>query len=304
MDVDAADNHISPWHPGEVTMQASIGVAERMDAIGRRVVRDYLIDQHRAFFTQLPFIVAGAVDKANDAWATLFAARPGFLQSPDPSTLTIETQRKPNDPADGGMENGDAIGLLGIELDTRRRNRLNGIVHRTSAARFAVSVEQSFGNCPRYIQSREFSFVRDPSEPHAGAVDTSTELDEPARAMIRTADTFFVASYADREDGHRQVDVSHRGGTPGFVRVTDDGRLTIPDFAGNLFFMTMGNILLNGKAGLVFVDFTNGDLLQMTGDAEVVLDSPEIAAFQNAERLWTFRPRMIVRRSAVLQNGG
>ena len=80
------------------------------------------------------------------------------------------------------------------------------------------------------------------------------------------------------------------------MRVAADGTLTIPDFAGNLFFATLGNILLNGKAGLVFADFETGDLLQMTGDAEVVLSSPEIAAFQGAERLWTFRPRRVVRR--------
>ena len=120
-----------------------------------------------------------------------------------------------------------------------------------------------------------------------------------ARAMITAADAFFVASYADRED-RRQVDVSHRGGKAGFVRVADDGTLTIPDFDGNLFFSTLGNIVLNGKAGLVFVDYASGDMLQMTGDAEVILDSPEIAAFQGAERLWTFKARRIVRRRNAL----
>ena len=117
--------------------------------------------------------------------------------------------------------------------------------------------------------------------------------------MIAAADAFFVATYADRED-RRQVDVSHRGGKAGFVRIAEDGTLTIPDFNGNLFFSTLGNILLNGKAGLVFIDYASGDMLQMTGDAEVILDSPEIAAFQGAERLWTFRPRRIVRRPGAL----
>ncbi len=46
--------------------------------------------------------------------------------------------------------------------------------------------------------------------------------------------------------------------------------------------------------------YGSGDLLQMTGDAEVILDSPEIAAFQGAERLWTFRPRRILRRAGAL----
>ncbi|KAK0358316.1 hypothetical protein LTR94_035916, partial [Friedmanniomyces endolithicus] len=86
--------------------------------------------------------------------------------------------------------------------------------------------------------------------------------------MIGAADTFFVASYAERDD-RRQVDMSHRGGKPGFVRISDDGLLTIPDFDGNLFFNTLGNILSNGKAGLLFADFATGDMVQMTGDAKV-----------------------------------
>ena len=120
-------------------------------------------------------------------------------------------------------------------------------------------------------------------------------LDAAARALIEGADTFFVATYADVE-GQRQVDVSHRGGNSGFVRVEADGTLTIPDFNGNLFFSTLGNIVLNGKAGLLFVDFATGDVLQLSGDAEVIFDSAEIGAFQGAERLWAFRARRIVRR--------
>jgi ferredoxin-NADP reductase len=125
-------------------------------------------------------------------------------------------------------------------------------------------------------------------------------LSPRAKAMITGADTFFVASYFDREDGHRQVDVSHRGGKPGFVRLADDGTLTIPDFAGNLFFNTLGNILVNGRAGLVFADFDTGDVLQLAGDAEVLLDSRETAAFQGAERLWRFTPRRIAYRAGAL----
>jgi hypothetical protein len=124
-------------------------------------------------------------------------------------------------------------------------------------------------------------------------------LDDKARQLIAAADSFYVASYVER-DGVRQVDASHRGGKPGFVRIGNDGTLTIPDFSGNLFFNTLGNFLLNPRAGLVFVDFRNGDLLQMSGRAEVILEGPEIAAFTGAERLWRFTPQRVVRRPAAL----
>ncbi|WP_137173152.1 pyridoxamine 5'-phosphate oxidase family protein [Massilia sp. HP4] len=289
------------WHEGEQFIQAKLGVAERMDVVGRRVVRDFMPDQHRDFYAQLPFIVLGSVDASGDAWATFLEGRPGFISSATRTTLDLATRVHPLDPAADGMHDGAPVGLLGIEMHTRRRNRMNGLLSHTDAG-LRIDVDQSFGNCPRYIQLREFSFEREPDAPFTGQAQHLDALDPAARALVAGADAFFVASYADRTDdgGRRQVDVSHRGGKAGFVRVATDGTLTIPDFDGNLFFNTLGNIVLNGKAGLLFVDYASGELLQMSGDAEVVFDSPEIAAFQGAERLWTFKPRRIVRRPAAL----
>ncbi|MBB3964187.1 pyridoxamine 5'-phosphate oxidase family protein [Rhizobium metallidurans] len=290
----------SPWHDGEIALQERAGVAEHMKDLGARVVRDHLIDQHRQFYPQLPFIVLGSVDADGNPWATLRANYPGFLGSPDPSTLSVKLKREADDPADRGMEDGDPIGMLGIELQTRRRNRLNGNIARNAADRFDVGVVQSYGNCPQYIQLRDFGFSREPGLSSAVPPVVADALDARAMALIAKSDAFFVASYSEHGDGGRQVDVSHRGGKPGFVRIGEDGVLTIPDFAGNLFFNTLGNILLNGRAGLVFVDFDSGDLLQLSGNAEVILDSPEIAAFQGAERLWRFRPRRVVYRADAL----
>lgn len=296
------------WHEGEKFIQAKLGMVERMDIVGRRVVRDFMPDQHRDFYAQLPFIVLGSVDARGDAWATFLEGRPGFMSSPTRTTLNLATRAHPADPAAEGMRDGAPVGLLGMEMHTRRRNRMNGFLSHTDAG-LHIDVDQSFGNCPRYIQLREFAFEREPGAPFAGQAEHLAALDTEARALIAGADAFFVASYADRAE-RRQVDVSHRGGKAGFVRIADDGMLTIPDFDGNLFFNTLGNIVVNGKAGLLFVDFASGDMLQMSGDAEVVFDSPEIAAFQGAERLWTFKPRRIVRRRAGLalrwtfQDGG
>ncbi|MHA6197019.1 2Fe-2S iron-sulfur cluster-binding protein [Pseudomonas wadenswilerensis] len=289
---------LSTWHEGETFIQAKVGVAERMEGVGQRVIRDFMPDQHRDFYAQLPFMVLGSVDDDGDAWATFIEGPPGFMSSPSPTTLDIAARPHPLDPAARGMHAGAEVGLLGIEMHTRRRNRMNGVL-ADIAQGFRVEVDQSFGNCPRYIQLRDFSFARDPQQAFEGQADQLASLDAQARRLIESADAFFVATYVDRED-RRQVDVSHRGGKPGFVRVDDDGLLTIPDFNGNLFFSTLGNIHVNGKAGLLFVDYESGDMLQMSGDAEVIFDSPEIAAFQGAERLWTFRARHIARRPGGL----
>lgn len=290
----------SPFHAGEVALQRTVGVAERMEAFGRRVIRDQMPDQHRDFYRQLPFIVLGSVDASGDAWVTLLSGKPGFMTSPDPRHLAIAARPDPQDPATASLSDGAAVGLLGIELHTRRRNRMNGAVRGVSGAGFAVAVEQAFGNCPQYIQLRDFAFVREPDDFAAVPAAQTLTMESPqVRAMIAAADTFFVSSYIEDAQG-RHVDASHRGGKPGFVRINADGSLTIPDFAGNLHFNTFGNFMLNPKAGLVFPDFATGDMLHLTGDAEVVLESDEIAAFQGAERLWVFRPRKVVLRPGAL----
>ncbi|UVC11029.1 pyridoxamine 5'-phosphate oxidase family protein [Rhizobium sp. TH2] len=287
----------SPWHPGEVALQASLGVAERLAEVGRHVIRDHLIEQHQLFYPLLPMAVLASVDAAGDAWATVRTGYPGFMQAIDDRYLHLDLKRDPRDPADAGMDDGRAIGMLGIDLGTRRRNRLNGeVVHSDTG--LSVRVEQSFGNCPKYIQLRGAYYASDPTLPSEVIPEMADSMGEDARSLVRRADTFFVASYADLADGRRQVDVSHRGGPPGFVRIDGDV-LVIPDYAGNLFFNTLGNIAVNPRVGLTFVDFESGGLLQLSGDA-FIMDPVETALLPGAERMWRFTPRKVVWRPGVL----
>ncbi|CAI8971744.1 Flavohemoprotein [Pseudomonas fluorescens] len=285
----------SPWHAGEKQLQAHVGVAERMEAFGRKVIRSEMPDQHRTFYQQLPFMLYAAVDADGHPWASVLEGQPGFAHSPEPGLLQFRSLPAFDDPAQ--LSEGSAIGLLGIELHTRRRNRINGHVSAMTMDGFAVTVDQSFGNCPQYIQLRQFRSVP-LTDPATRAAQHFGELDDATKAMIAEADTFFVASYVD-VDGERSVDVSHRGGQAGFVQV-EGNRLTIPDFAGNLHFNTLGNLLLNPRAGLLFIDFNTGDLLQLSGRTEIILDGPQVEAFQGAERLWTIDVEQVVRRPAAL----
>lgn len=287
----------SPWHAGERQLQAHVGVAERMEAFGRKVIRREMPDQHRMFYQQLPFMLYGAVDAQGNPWASILEGPPGFARSPAPGTLHFDSVPALDDPAQ--LKPGAAIGLLGIELHTRRRNRINGRIDAVTGDGFDVAVDQSFGNCPQYIQLRQFRSVP-MADPATLTVEHLNGLDEAAMAMIANADTFFVASYVDVDvDGERSVDVSHRGGQAGFVQVQGN-LLTIPDFAGNLHFNTLGNLLLNPRAGLLFIDFNSGDLLHLSGRTEIILEGPQVEAFQGAERLWTFEVERVVRRPAAL----
>lgn len=285
----------SPWHAGERQMQARAGVAARMEALGGRIIARALPEQHRLFYPLLPFVVLGAVDADGAPWATVLEGPPGFLRAPTPALLHIAARPDAADPAARAIVPGAAVGLLGIDLATRRRNRVNGVVATRDDDGVSVEVRQAFGNCPQHIRVRA---VVTREAPRGGTREALPGLDAAARAAISAADTFFVASYVD-EHGERSVDVSHRGGPAGFVRVDGD-TLTIPDYSGNLQFNTMGNLLMNPRAGLLFIDFATGDLLQLTGSVELVFDGEELAAYPEAERLWRLRALRVVRRPGAL----
>jgi uncharacterized protein len=278
----------SPFHPGEVAAQERFGVRERMEEQGKRVIRDYLLEQHRQFFDQLPFIVAGTVDAHGYPWASILTGNPGFLSTPNERTLRVSASPLIGDPIRNNLEEGASIGLLGIELHTRRRNRMNGTVIAMNPDSFNVQVGQSFGNCPKYIQARNYEPIQRSTPVNSHRL---SQLDSAARKLIAAADTFFIATaYLDENAGTIQgVDVSHRGGKPGFVHIDNKDTLTVPDFSGNLHFNTVGNLILNPKAGLLFVDFDRGDLLYLTSEAEVIWEGEAVSAFEGAERLLRFR---------------
>jgi uncharacterized protein len=279
----------SPFHSGELAIQTRLGVRERMDKQGRRIIRNYLTEQHQQFFAQLPYIITGTVDSEGHPWASILVGEPGFLSSPDANTLRVTAQPIPGDPLATHLQPGIDIGLLGIELHSRRRNRLNGVVSATDANGFDVQVRQSFGNCPQYIQARQLEISEEQPQP-ARIVHSFSVLQATEQSMIAAADTFFIATaYQDATAGASSgVDVSHRGGKPGFVRLDDAQTLTIPDFSGNNHYNTFGNLELNPQAGLLFLDFNQGDLLYVTGTAKVIWEGAEIASYAGAERLLHF----------------
>ena len=263
------------FHDGEATLQRRLGVAARMQEVGRRVVRAEMPDQHRELFEKLPFMVVAALDANQRPWATLVM---GPVETPDARTLRLPGAALGAQAIGLSLSPGDAVGLLGIELSTRRRNRANGRVAVSSGQGLQVDVLQSFGNCPKYIQRRELMPVqRRPGTP----LRFEHGLPAEAASLVARSDTLFIASAVPltgdaAHDTNRGVDVSHRGGRPGFVQQQRDaeGRtvLVLPDYAGNLFFNTLGNLLLHPWAGLLFVDWDSGDLLSLSCAAELVWD--------------------------------
>jgi predicted pyridoxine 5'-phosphate oxidase superfamily flavin-nucleotide-binding protein len=274
----------SPFHEGERAVQERLGVREKIEPAGRRMIRDFMPDQHRAFFEGLPYIVVATLDERGRVWPSMLAGRPGFVSSPDSRTLLLSGLPAPGDRLRAGLHAGAPVGVLGIDLATRRRNRANGTVTRSTEDGLAIEVSQSFGNCPKYIQLRRPELTREPTlVPTPERVsEEGPSLSPRARALVERADTFFLASaspIARAHDALEGVDVSHRGGMPGFVRIGAEERntvMTFPDYRGNNMYNSLGNVVRNERVGLLFVDFDDGSLLSLVGRA-VILWGPERA---------------------------
>ena len=287
----------TPFHAGELAIQQRMGVREQMARAGGAAVRDHMPDQHRQFFGELPLFFIGALDGAGQPWATMLVNDAGFISTPDARTLRIDGGMLAGDPLQGRLRVGAHVGGLGLVPATRRRNRVNGVIAAMDEGRMQVAVTQSFGNCPKYIQDRVQTLVPAAPAPQVLRADALSARD---RELIARADTFFIASANLETEAGRGVDVSHRGGRPGFVRIDDERTLTSPEFIGNFFFNTMGNLLAHPRAGLLFIDFERGDMLHVAVDAEIIWEGAQLRAFAGARQLLRFHVREVVRNVGAL----
>ncbi len=273
------------FHEGELRLQEQTGDREKIAVMTRHLMNDFMPDQHREFFEGLEYIFLGTVDAQGLPHASIVTGPLGFASSPDPKTLVIQTGDCAGRPAFAALDVGQAVGVVGLDLSNRRRNRMHGKITALDDVSVTITVVQSYGNCPKYISLREISERELPIE--RGVVETGETLNADDSALIEAADTFLIASYVqDGSDApYEGVDVNHRGGQPGFVSVDSPSQITIPDYRGNNLFNTFGNLLLNPDAGLLFIDFETGDQLHLHGKASLIEDADEVAQTPGALRL-------------------
>ncbi|MGE3957401.1 MAG: pyridoxamine 5'-phosphate oxidase family protein [Vicinamibacterales bacterium] len=276
-----------PFHHGERTIQELAG--ERSQAIlNGRVIATTIPAAARPFVRQQSYVALGWRDGSANAWAALVVGQPGFV-SCDGAGTVVTIQPSVAAGALGtfydDIQVNDALGMLFIDLGTRRRLRVNGVVERSTNGELRVAVEQAFPNCPKYIQRRE-------GVETAQVVSSrtrSTGLGAPAglAAWLSRADTAFLASAGP--DG--RVDCSHRGGTRGFMRMDGDAVL-VPDYPGNSMFCSLGNMSVEPRAGLVIVDFEAQQQLHLSGDASVEVSTAERTGLTGGTgRWWRLTPR-------------
>ncbi|WP_369246619.1 pyridoxamine 5'-phosphate oxidase family protein [Streptomyces sp. R41] len=247
------------YHSGSRAVQDRVGVRDLADHVGQAIGQG-IRPVAAAFLELQPMLILGAADPESGAvWASPLTGAPGFVRATGPRQISVAAGVGPGDPLTPALSTaGTPVATIALDPRTRRRMRLNGRARPTPRG-FAVEADQIFSNCPKYLQKRESyeTVDRAPGVPRRGAGLSSVQAD-----FIEAADTFFLATV----HAHG-ADVSHRGGNPGFVRVDSPCELRWRDYPGNSMFLTLGNLAVDPRAGLLFLDWESGAALQLTGTA-------------------------------------
>jgi uncharacterized protein len=251
------------FHAGELAVQRRAGVEAEAARLAPMLEPAELRGGLAAFLADRTFAVLAARDPAGRLWVSPLIGPPGFLTVTSPTTLQVMAVIPAAGPLHG-LPSGQQVGMIAVEFASRRRVRLNGTLTETGQGRLVVEVDQAFGNCPQYIQQRILAPDDASQETGPGTARHGTAFGAADVELIRGADTFFLGT-AHPERG---TDASHRGGTPGFVRV-EGNRLWWPDYPGNSMFNSFGNLAVNPEAGLLFTDFGTGVTLHLSGTASI-----------------------------------
>lgn len=259
-----------PYHKGEIAIQEAVG--ERAQALMNSVViKDEILTGAINFIERQPLMVLATENANGQLWASMLFGKPGFIRALSTKELLVDllqAKEIDGDPFLDNLAGNPRIGALLIELDTRRRLKINGRVARQNEQEILIAVEESFPLCPKYIQRRKVRLPED-GLPHKQSPElaTGTSLGAEELELIANCDTMFSAT----SNPQGNLDISHRGGKPGFVRAIHATRLRVPDFAGNSMFNSFGNLQLNDRAGVIMLDFAGRQCLQICGGATVLL---------------------------------
>jgi predicted pyridoxine 5'-phosphate oxidase superfamily flavin-nucleotide-binding protein len=255
-----------PFHEGEIQIQREAG-EEKIGTMNGAIISKRIMSGALPFLRQQAFVVIGSRSNDQSLWCSVVFGFPGFLSSDDGYSLTIDRTGlgiQVNDPLWENIDLDAAVGLLVIDLRSRRRLRVNGTISRLTPEEIVLSVAEAYPNCPKYITRRDLR-VSQARHVLPLAASTGVQLGEDQMALFNRADMLFLAT-AHPTAG---LDASHRGGPAGFVEVAGPHTLRIPDYPGNGMFNSLGNLAVDPRIGLAVIDLERRRSLQVTGTAAI-----------------------------------
>ncbi|KAF2091867.1 hypothetical protein K490DRAFT_32975 [Saccharata proteae CBS 121410] len=310
-----------PWSEGEVAMHTIMRTPDRDNPTA-----PMLTPQAASMLQRAPLLAIGTRDAEQRPWTTVWGGNPSFSRPLGGSLVGIRAEvDRSHDPVvqvlTKGRDDGEVtreegpgrmVSGLPIDLMTRKRVKVYGRLVATALGKpdedkddgkdsgqgdiqLVVNVEQSFGNCPKYLNKKQIQ----PATPYPKLLHSSPKLSEDGLELLGRADLFFISS----SNADKDMDTNHRGGSAGFVRVLsneDDGaELVYPEYSGNRLYQTLGNLKSSPRAGICVPDFITGDVLYMTGTTEILVGAAANSVLPRSNLAVKFR----VTESRYVQQG-
>ncbi|KAH8722923.1 hypothetical protein GQ44DRAFT_711077 [Phaeosphaeriaceae sp. PMI808] len=282
-----------PWNKGEETMHHLLRVPPQDNPTSA------MLTPQAAFMLQNgPLLALGTLDSQYRPWTTLWGGTPGFSEPLGGGLVGtrafVDLQHDPVVHAlvpkaqQGNMlqsnNAGKVLAGLAIDLMTRKRVKIAGQMvaggvqevnvkyeegheddvtpTKQSQIQLVTKIDQSLGNCPKYLNQYQLEAQRVESK----LISDGAVLTERGRELIDKSDMFFLSTSAGED-----MDVNHRGGPPGFVRILSSNEIVYPEYSGNRLYQSLGNLQLNPKIGITFPDYDTGDVLYITGTTDILV---------------------------------
>lgn len=272
-----------PWHSGERKMHDLMNVSDQLNPTTQG-----LSFSAGHFVHQAPLVAIGIIDEWGKPWTTVLGGEPGIARPVGDSLIVIDTPAPSKDdpvlqfllgstPANQVAQfHGEKpiMAGLAIDLESRMRVKLHGKVRagqiycegQIRRAQLVLEIEANLPNCPKYLNEK----VIIPHRSDPKMLSNSPKLPPQGVDLLQKADLFFISSSNSDID----MDTNHRGGPPGFVRLLSNSPrgavLIYPEYSGNCLYQTLGNLQTTPFAGLTIPDFDTGDVLYLTGEAQVL----------------------------------
>jgi ferredoxin-NADP reductase len=292
------------WHAGELAVHKLLHVPTS----GRANPTSAGLPPPYAYrVVDSPLVAFGAIDDQGRPWTTVMGGERGFTRPVAQNILGVQglvdrqydpvVQALLGNAADGELVRpmsdggqGKMMSGLSIDLESRDRVKLAGLMVVGAMAsqdqgspsvgelQLAMHVQESLGNCPKYLNKKEISA----HIPSPELVSDTLPLPAEAVDLIHGADLFFLSS-----TNGQTMDTNHRGGPPGFIRVAsnspDSVVIVYPEYSGNQLYQTLGNLYTNPKIGIVIPDFETSSVLYLTGESELMVGNAASALLSHSK---------------------
>jgi uncharacterized protein len=252
---------LSIYHEGELHIQSKMGIDAKRDNLINMVRKDMPFLAY-TFLKELNLCVLVLNTNEKNLFSTAVYGLKSFIEIKDDMKIIINLENCSFIPKDFFEKELLNIGFIGLNFELARRIRINGKA-KIENNQIIVDIEELYSNCPKYFNKR----ILHGQLEKKGKVEIYRNyfMDEDFINVITNSDTFFLSSF-HKDKG---LDISHKGGENGFVKVLSPTKLEFMDKKGNNVYNSLGNIYTNPYANMLFIDFDRHSIYQLFVKVEI-----------------------------------